>query len=397
MKKIFIFIFALALIIDFSSTSIYAQSKKENQEINLELSSPSAILMEYSTGKIIFQKNSQEKMYPASMTKMMAIYLFLERIDTGANNLTDIVTISTLASSMGGSQIFLKENEQMSFEDLFKAVTIASANDAVVALAEYTYGSLEAFISEMNQRCKSFGMTNTNFVNVTGFHDTNHYTTALDMAILARKLLKDYKDTLLQYTSIYDTYLRENTTSPFWLVNTNRMLKSYQGMDGLKTGYTSDSGFNLTATANRNGLRLISVVMGAETSKSRNQDTSIILDYGFNNYKNITLYNKDQEITKVDFNNAKSKQDALISKEDINVVIKKNATIDDLHITIEINNIDAPKNTNEIIGYIHIKNKNGDLLATYTLFSKENIEKLSFKDLLLKYLKQIIWLSKSHI
>ena len=174
----------------------------------------------------------------------------------------------------------------MSFKDLFTAVTVASANDAVVALAEQTYGSLGSFIEEMNQRAKEFGMNNTNFVNVTGFHDTNHYTTTYDMAILARRLLKDYKDTLLPFTSIYDTYLRENTSSPFWLVNTNRMLKFYQGMDGLKTGYTSDSGFNLTATASRNNLRLISVVMGGETSKLRNQDTSTLLDYGFNTYKN---------------------------------------------------------------------------------------------------------------
>ena len=237
MKKIFLFIFSFFIVFSSNSEIAKAQEMESNtNDVRLNINSPSVILMEYSTGKILYSKDINKKMYPASMTKMMAIYLFLEEIEKGNHTFEETVTVSTLASNMGGSQIFLKEHEQMSFKDLFTAVTVASAHDAVVALAEQTYGSLGSFIEEMNQRAKEFGMNNTNFVNVTGFHDTNHYTTTYDMAILARRLLKDYKDTLLPFTSIYDTYLRENTSSPFWLVNTNRMLKFYQGMDGLKTG-----------------------------------------------------------------------------------------------------------------------------------------------------------------
>lgn len=392
MKRFFIIFFSFVLLLNvFNSSKIYSiEQNSQVTTIDLPINSPSVLLMEFSTGEIIYQKNAHEKMYPASMTKMMAIYLFLESINTKAHSFEDIVTVSTLASTMGGSQIFLKENEKMSFEDLFKAVTIASANDAVVALAEYTYGSLDTFIIEMNSRAKGFGMENTNFVNVTGFHDPNHYTTSYDMAILARKLLKDYKDTLLQYTSIYDTYLRQDTSSPFWLVNTNRMLKFYQGMDGLKTGYTSDSGFNLTATAQRNNLRLISVVMGGETSKLRNQDTSTLLDYGFNNYKAITLYKSGEELAKVDFNNAKTIQDSVIVKEDINIIVKKNINIEDLKIVIDITNIDSPKSNNDVVGTISIKDINDNILATYNLYPKTQIEKLSFWDLLLKYIRQLI-------
>ena len=392
MKKFLIIILSLVFIFNINNDNIvYATNEtKETNSIELPINSPSAVLMEYSTGNILYQKNSNEKMYPASMTKMMAIYLFLESIESNSHSFSDMVTVSTLASSMGGSQVFLKENETMSFEDLFKAVTIASANDATVALAEYTYGSLETFIKEMNERAKDFGMNDTNFVNVTGFHDPNHYTTAIDMAIIAKKLLQDYQETLLTYTSIYDTYIRQDTSSPFWLVNTNRMLKFYQGMDGLKTGYTSDSGFNLTATATRNNLRLISVVMGGETSKLRNQDTTTLLDYGFNNYKSLTIYKNGEELTKTDFNNAKTTQDALISKEDINVVVKKNVNLDELIVTIVINDLDSPKTTNDIVGTLTIKDNNENILATYYLYPKNNIEKLSFWDLFMIYLKQIM-------
>ena len=231
MKNLTILFLSFIFLFSTSTNLVKAnqQINEEQEQTKLNIAAPSALLMEFSTGNILYQKNSEARMYPASMTKMMAIYLFLEAINNGTHSFDDVVTVSTLASSMGGSQIFLKENEKMSFEDLFKAVTIASANDAVVALAEYTYGNIDSFINEMNNRSKQFGMNNTNFVNVTGFHDPNHYTTSFDMAILAQKLLKDYKEILLKYTSIYDTYLRENTSSPFWLVNTNRMLKFYNG------------------------------------------------------------------------------------------------------------------------------------------------------------------------
>ena len=207
MKKIIVLF--LAFIMFFTSKSSKVEAIDEFT--SLSINSPSAILIEYSSGKILYSKGADKKMYPASMTKMMSMYLLLDCIKNKSNTFDEIVTVSTFASSMGGSQIFLKENEKMSFEDLFTAVAVASANDAVVALAEHTYGDLYTFINKMNEKAKEFNMSNTNFVNTTGFHDPNHYTTSYDMAILARKLLIDHKDNLLKYTSIYETYLREDT------------------------------------------------------------------------------------------------------------------------------------------------------------------------------------------
>ena len=391
MKKLFLLFFICLMSISTTNQTVTAQENEETiNTVNLAISAPSAILIEYSTGNILYQKNADKKMYPASMTKMMAIYLFLESISNKSATFDDIVTVSSLASSMGGSQIFLKEHEKMSFEDLFKAVTIASANDAVVALAEHTYGSLETFINEMNTKAQEFGMSNTNFVNVTGFHDSNHYTTALDMSILAQKLLKDYKDVLLKYTSIYDTYLRQDTSSPFWLVNTNRMLKFYQGMDGLKTGYTSDSGFNLTATATRNSLRLISVVMGGETSKSRNQDTATLLDYGFNTYKVVTLYKKGETITNHTFHNAKTENTPIIAKEDITYVAKKNNEPNTMNVTVKISQEEAPISNEDKIGQVIITNPNTGWQTSFDVYAKNNVEKLKFKDIILEYFKKLL-------
>ena len=392
MKKLSILIFSFVLIFcNFDKSYINANESITDPTMEqLSIVSPSAILIEYSTGKIIYAKNAEKKMYPASMTKMMAMYLFLESISSGNNSFDEIVQVSTFASSMGGSQIFLKENEKMSFDDLFKAVTIASANDAVVALAEHTYGSVSAFVEQMNQKTKEFNMNGTNFTNVTGFHDNNHYTTASDMAFLAQKLLKDYGDIVLKYSSIYDTYLRENTSSPFWLVNTNRMLKFYQGMDGLKTGYTSNSGFNLTATAKRGNLRFISVVMGAESSKQRNQDTSMILDYGFNNYKIIELYKIGDTITTHTFEDSKYKNTQIVSKEPITYLLRKNENPKSLNIQIQISNDKAPIRKNDIIGKLIINNSYTNDEVSFDLYPKEDIEKISFVELFIKYWKALI-------
>ena len=258
------------------------------------------------------------------MTKMMGLYLILGKLKDGSIKYEDIVTVTDNAASMGGSQVFLEPGEQITVNDLFKAICIASANDAIVALGEHTFGSEQTFINEMNNMAKRLGMNNTNFVNATGFHDPNHYTTANDMAILALALLTSYKEDILKYTSMYESYIRENTEKPFWLVNTNKLVRFYEGMDGLKTGYTSDSGFNLTATAERNGLRFITVVMDAETSSSRNADTTNLMNYGFNNYKVVTLYKKGETISNYTFHNAKTEKTPIIAKEDITYVTKKN-------------------------------------------------------------------------
>jgi len=239
MKKINILIIFTLIFSCFSfilsKKRIYANEENTNTN-QIQINAPVGLLMEFSTGQIIYSKNINERKYPASMTKMMGLFLILEKIKDGSIKYEDIVTVSPNAASMGGSQVFLEPGEQITINDLFKAICIASANDAIVALGEHTYGSEQSFINEMNNMAKKLGMNDTNFVNATGFHDQNHYTTANDMAILALALLTNHKEDVLKYTSMYESYIRENTEKPFWLVNTNKLVRFYEGMDGLKTG-----------------------------------------------------------------------------------------------------------------------------------------------------------------
>jgi D-alanyl-D-alanine carboxypeptidase (penicillin-binding protein 5/6) len=234
--------------------------KVKAEDLNLAQNVKSAILMEASTGEIIFEKNSHEKLHPASMTKMMSMLLILENIEKGVINWDDIVTVSSNASSMGGSQILLETNEQMSVSDLFKGIAVASGNDAVVAMAEKIAGTEEEFVNMMNKRANELGLTDTNFKNCHGLDDANHYSSASDMAKIAMELVKHEK--LFEYTSIYEDYLRKGTDRELWLVNTNKLVKFNPIVDGLKTGYTKEAGYCLTATAKKDGMRLISVVMG---------------------------------------------------------------------------------------------------------------------------------------
>ena len=388
-KLFFITSLIISLFMTFTmSTKITAQ-ESSNQN-NTQINSPVGLLMEFSTGQIIFSKNANERKYPASMTKMMGIFIILEKIHDGSIKYDDMITVTENAASMGGSQVFLEPGEQISVHDLFKSICIASANDAIVALGEHAYGSEENFIKEMNNMAKKLGMNDTNFINATGFHDPNHYTTANDMAILALALLTNYKDDVLKYTSMYESYIRENTEKPFWLVNTNKLVRFYQGMDGLKTGYTSDSGFNLTATAERNGLRFITVVMDAKTSSSRNADTTNLMNYGFNNYKVITLYKKGETIANHTFANAKTENTPIIAKEDITYVTKKNEEPTTMNVTVEITTEEAPIDTEDKIGRVIITNPNTGWQTFFNIYSKNNVEKLKFKDILINYWKALI-------
>ena len=223
---------------------------------SIEVTSDAAYLIEYQTGTVLYSKNEDKKLYPASMTKMMGLYLVLDAIENNKLSLNDDVVVSLRAASMGGTQIFLQPNEVMKVEDLLKSVAINSANDAICALAETVSGSIESFVELMNKTAKEFGCINTNFVNPTGFDDPNHYSCAKDMSIIARNLLL-FEEKILCYTSKYEDYIRQDSENPFWLVNTNKLVKFYDGCDGLKTGFTQKAGFCLTATAKRNNVRLI--------------------------------------------------------------------------------------------------------------------------------------------
>ena len=251
------------------------------EENSLNLNCQSAVLMEATTGTVLYIQNPNQALPPASVTKIMTLLLIMEAIDSQRLNLTDTVVVSANAASMGGSQVYLKEGEQMSVNDLLKSVVIASANDAAVALAEHLCGSVEAFVSKMNEKATSLGMKSTFFENVTGLDDTaqKHLTSAMDIAIMSRELIKH--PTIFQYSSIWMDTIRDGA---FGLTNTNRLVRFYPGCTGLKTGSTSKAGFCISVTAERNGFSLICVIMGAESRDIRNAAATSLLDWGFSNY-----------------------------------------------------------------------------------------------------------------
>jgi len=248
---------------------------------SLDLACKSAILMDATTGTVLYEQNADEALPPASVTKIMTLLLVMEAVESGAMKLTDMVSVSANAASMGGSQIYLKEGEQMRAEELLKSVVIASANDAAVALAEYVAGSEEAFVERMNQRAKELNMTQTTFENTNGLDDTveHHLTSARDIAIMSAELIKHKK--ILEYSSIWMDTIRDGA---FGLTNTNRLVRFYRGATGLKTGSTAKAKFCVSATAERDGMHLICVIMGAETRDSRNAIATQLLDWGFAGY-----------------------------------------------------------------------------------------------------------------
>ena len=273
-------------------------------EAPLELTAKSALLMEASTGTILYEKNSHDALPPASVTKIMTLLLVMEALDSGQYTLDDMVSVSPLAASMGGSQVFLEENEQLSVHDMIKAVAVASGNDAAVALAEFTAGSHEGFVNKMNERAKQLGMNDTHFVNCNGLDVDGHVTSAHDIAVMSKELMKHPK--IFEYTTIWMDSLRDGA---FGLVNTNKLIRFYQGATGLKTGSTSVAGFCISATAKRDGMDLISVVMGSPTSKERFADATKMLDYGFANYGICSALVSENELAPISLK--KGKKDAV--------------------------------------------------------------------------------------
>ena len=272
---------ALSVLLLMSAAIPLVHAETQPSSADLKLNCKSAVLMEASTGKVLYEQNPTEAMPPASVTKIMTLLLVMEAIEAGNLQWEDIITASARAASMGGSQIFLKEGEQMTARDLIKSVVIASANDAAVALAEHTYGSEEAFVKRMNQRAAELGMTSTHFENTNGLDDTatNHVTSALDIAIMSRALIT-HKE-ILTYSSTWMDTIRNGT---FGLTNTNRLVRFYRGCNGLKTGSTKKAGFCISVTAEREGMTLICVIMGAETRDIRNAAAQQLLDWGFATY-----------------------------------------------------------------------------------------------------------------
>ena len=382
MKKILLMIVTFMLL--FTSAGIQLVLA---DDLKLAESAKSAILIEASTGKILFEKNADEKLHPASMTKMMSMLLIIEAIEDGVINWDQVVTVSENASSMGGSQILLETGEKMSVRDLFKGVAIASGNDAVVALAETVAGSVNNFVGMMNKRAKELGLTNTNFKNPHGLDDANHYSSSRDMSIIARELVK-YKE-VLDYTKIYEDYLREDTDRKIWLVNTNRLVRFYDGVDGLKTGYTEDAGYCMTATAEKDGMRIIAVVMGEETSKIRNQEVSEMLDYAFAQYKVINMLKNKNTIGEYRVENGKDEYVLIVPKEEATMVKKKSDKDEALTYDIKIKSLKAPLKVGDDVGSLTIK-ENGQKVKTVKLTVAKDVDRANFGNLFLRNVKDMI-------
>lgn len=276
-----------------------------NASVDLAKYSKEAILVEASTGKVLYEKNSNEKRSPASMTKIMTLLLTMEALDSGKIKLDDQVLISKNASSMGGTQIFVEQNTKVPVENLIKGIGIASANDAAVAIAEYIGGTEENFVSMMNERASQLGCKNTTFKNPHGLDEDGHLTTARDLSLIARELIK--YPFALKITSTYEDYI-DVSGENHWLVNTNKLLRFYTGIDGLKTGYTDKAGYCLTATMERNNMRLLSIVMGADTKDNRSTDTISMMEYGYSSYGTNTILNKNKYSGTIKINNAKKER-----------------------------------------------------------------------------------------
>lgn len=347
----------------------------------------SAILIEESTGKILYEKNSDEKRAPASMTKVMSMLLIMEALDNKQISLNDEVTISQNAADMGGSQLFLQPNQTAKVEDLLKGIAVASGNDAVVAMAEKIAGSEEKFVDMMNKKAKELGLKNTQFKNPHGLDEEGHYTSAHDMAIMAKELIK-HKN-ILNYTSIYEEYLTKSDGTKLWMVNTNKLVKFYKGVDGLKTGFTQTAGYCLTATAMKNNTRLISVVMGEDTSANRSTDTVNLLNYGFNSYKVNTIIKKEKNIAKVKVNKGKEDKVYIRTKENVNELLNVNEKAKKYILVPEVKNITAPVKVGEKVGILKIKYQN-KVVKEVDLTVSKNIKKANLWDLFKRNLKMIV-------
>ena len=378
MKKILIIIFLFTLL---------PLTKVKGEELNLAENAKSAILIEASTGEILYQKNANEKLAPASMTKIMSLILIMENIENGNLKWNDVVVVSKNASSMGGSQIFLETNEMMTVEDLVKGICIASGNDATVALAEKNAGTEKAFVKLMNDKAKSLGLKNTNFVNATGLDAEGHYSTAYDMSVMARELVRHEK--ILEFSSIYEDYLRKNTSKSFWLVNTNRLVKFYSYIDGLKTGYTKNAGYCLTATGQKRNMRLISVVMGEESSDKRSTDTLAMLDYGFNMYSINTVVSKKNSLGNVPVNLGKKENVDIKVVKDINILNNSQKGERNINYELITNNITAPVKVGDVVGKIKVY-EDGKYMYTEDVTVAFDVDKASIWKILIRNIKDII-------
>ncbi|MCK8825162.1 D-alanyl-D-alanine carboxypeptidase family protein [Fuchsiella alkaliacetigena] len=355
-----------------------------------ELEARSALLMEADSGRVIYQKNAEEQLAPASITKIMTLLLTMEAIEEGRASWDDVVTTSERAADMGGSQIWLEPGEEMTLEEMVKAIAIVSANDACVAVAEHLYGSEEAFVEVMNNRAEELGMENTHFVNTNGLppgdaDEQGNYSTAYDVALMSRELLKH--GDVLEYTSTWIDYLRDGES---FLRNTNDLVKSYRGADGLKTGYVEDAGFCVAATAEREGIRFISVIMKDVDSKLRFEEAAQLLSYGFNIYQPIEVAKKGEVLVEeLEVYKGKDPQIKAIAKEDLNVAVIRGAE-DKLKKQVLIDSdLTAPLAEGDRVGELRVLTEDKEL-DSVELVSDREVERGNIIQIVIQLLKRFL-------
>ena len=351
----------------------------------VEINGKSAVLMDVATGTVLFEEHPNEKLAPASVTKVMTMLLIMEAVDDGRIAMTDMVTASETAAAKGGSQVYLKVGETMAVEEMLKSIAVSSANDCACAMAEHIAGSESAFVEKMNEKAAQLGMTDTHFVNCTGLDDgadaANHRTSAKDIALMSRELLKHHPK-IKQFTTIWMDTIRGGT---FGLSNTNKLIRFYPGATGLKTGFTSGAGYCLSATAEREGLELIAVVMGAETSAKRNESCKQLLDYGFANY---ALFSPTlEEVPAVSVKLGKADSVSLRMGEEGQLLVEKARKSGiSSEITTEAE-VSAPVTKGQQLGTMTVKDGE-KILKEVPLTAAEDVPRLTFTDLAVKVLKR---------
>ena len=353
-------------------------AEAEGMQVALSLPVKSAILIDQNTGTVRYEMNADEKLPPASITKIMSLLLFMEALDSGKIALTDTVTCSEVAAGFGGSQIWLKPGEEMTVDDLLKAVAVQSANDATVCLAEYVAGSEEAFVQLMNQKAAELGMENTHFACCAGLDNEGHYSTARDIALMSRALLRYPKIT--DYTTIWMDTLRNGATS---LVNTNRLVRFYQGATGLKTGSTDAAGYCISATAEREGMELIAVVLGSETSQQRFEDAKTMLNYGFSTYVLADITPEETPVAPVRLGRTPSVEASLAQSK----LLVGKGQAGDLTRTVKLQeDLSAPVEKGQAVGILTVQS--GDTtLAELPLTAAAAVERMTWGDLFTRLLR----------
>ncbi len=354
--------------------------------VDLNLNAKSALLMDVATGTVLYEKECHERLAPASVTKVMTMLLIMEALDSGKIRLTDQVTASEAAAAKGGSQIYLKVGENMPVSDMLKSIAVSSANDCACAMAELLAGSESAFVEQMNQRAEALGMADTHFVNCTGLDDgaeaANHRTSAYDIALMSRELLKNHPD-IKKYTTIWMDTVRNGA---FGLSNTNKLIRFYSGATGLKTGYTSGAGYCLSASAKREGMELIAVVMGCESSQKRTADCKALLDYGFANYSVVRPGLKEGRTVAVHLGKQKSVPVELVERREILVDKAKRTS---LSAKVELAQaVPAPVEKGQRVGTISVYSDE-KMLIQLPLVAAEAVEHLSFGDVLRLVLRRL--------